>query len=189
MSLQKRVLQWNRVLSWLLASTAILMVITGYGITRSLVPRLSSLWFLLRDFHIWVWIAYTILFIVHTVIVEAVIRSQWFSLARRNGIYGPNPLILVKVIQKITGYLIFLISPIILLTGLNLHLPTLAPFFPLNQHVRWENYLIILILIHVTTGVKTVFIRKKINNRVLDYLLLLVMMAGIALTLFIDTSA
>ena len=187
MSLQKRAVKWNRYLSWLLASTTLLMAVTGYGITRSLIPRLSLLWFILRDIHIWVWIAYTILFIAHTIIVETVIRSQWFSLARRNGIFGPNPLILVKLIQKITGYLIFLISPIILLTGLNFHIPNLAPFFPVNQHIRWENYLLILILIHVTAGMKTVLIRRQINNRLNDYLLFLVMISAIALVFFIDT--
>jgi hypothetical protein len=155
---------------------------------RSLIPRLSTLWFIFRDLHIWVWIVYTILFIAHTIIVETVIRSQWFTLARRNGIFGPNPLILIKLIQKITGYLIFLISPIILLTGLNFHLPHLAPFFPANQHIRWENYLIILILIHVITSVKTVLIRRQISNRLYDYLLLLVMIGAIVLVLFIDSS-
>jgi hypothetical protein len=188
MSLQKQALKWNRVLSWLLASTTLLMAVTGYGITRSLIPRLSTLWFILRDLHIWVWIVYTILFIAHTIIVETVIRSQWFTLARRNGIFGPNPLILIKLMQKITGYLIFLISPIILLTGLNFHLPLLAPFFPVTQHIRWENYLIILILIHVITGVKTVLIRRQISNRLYDYLLLLVMIGAIVLVFFIDSS-
>lgn len=187
MSLQKRAVKWNRYLSWLLASITLLLAVTGYGFTRSIIPRLSSLWFILRDIHIWIWIVYLIPFIVHTIITETVIRSQWFSLARRNGIFGPNPLILVKLIQKITGYLIFLISPIILLTGLNFHLPILAPFFPVNQHIRWENYLLILILIHITAGLKTVFIRRQLNNRVNDYLLLLAMISAITLVFFIDT--
>ena len=143
MSIQKRVLKWNRVLSWVLASTTILMAVTGYGITRSVVPRLSPLWFILRDIHIWIWIAYIILFITHTIIVEGVIRFQWFSLAKRIGISGRNPLVFVKLVQKLTGYLIFLLSPILLLTGLNVHLPVLGSFFPLNQHVRCELYLII----------------------------------------------
>ena len=187
MPLQKRAVKWNRYLSWLLASITLLMAVTGYGITRSIIPRLSSLWFILQNIHIWVWIVYTILFIVHTIIVETVIRSQWFSLARRHGIVGPNPLRLVKLIQKITGYLIFLISPIILLTGLNFHLPILAAFFPVNQHIRWENYLLILTLIHVTAGLKTVLIRRQMNNPVNDYLLLLVMISEITLVFFIDT--
>jgi hypothetical protein len=188
MSIQKHILKWNRVLSWVLASITILIVVTGYGITQSSVPRLSALWFVLRDIHIWVWIAYTILFITHTIIVEVVVRSQWFFLARRLEFSGRNLLVLVKLVQKLTGYLIFLLSPIILLTGLNFHLPVLGSFFPLNQHVRWELYLIILIVIHVTTGVKTVLIRKKIVNRSFDYLLLLVMIGAIALIFQIDAT-
>lgn len=189
MSLQNRAIKWNRILSWLLASTSLLMAVTGYGITRSLIPRLSSLWFILRDIHIWVWIVYTILFIAHTIIVETVIQSQWLTLAKRNGLFGPNSLILVKLIQKITGYLIFIISPIILLTGLNFHLPFLAPYFAVNQHIRWENHLIILILIHVMTSVKTIFIRRQISNRFYDYLLLFMTIGALALVFFIDALA
>jgi hypothetical protein len=188
MSIQKRVLKWNRVLSWVLASTTILMVVTGYGITRSVVPKLSTLWFILRDIHIWVWIAYIILFIMHTIIVEGVIRSQWFSLARHMGFSGRNPLVFVKLVQKLTGYFIFLLSPILLLTGLNFHLPVLGSFFPLKQHVHWELYLIIMMVIHVATGVKTVLIRKKIVNRAFDYLLLLVMIGALALIFQIDAT-
>jgi hypothetical protein len=60
-------------------------------------------------------------------VTEFRIRSKRFSVLRRNWRKKGNRYLLLKVMQKVTGYTLLIISLLVFLTGLNFHLPLLGP--------------------------------------------------------------
>lgn len=163
------------------------MGVSGYGITRPIFDRLSPFWVVFRDLHVWLCLLFTFQVFFHVYVAEFRIRSKWFSVFKGNWRKKGNRYILLKVLQKLTGYTLFIISLLVILTGLNFHLPILGPLFPLFQHTRLDVYLLTILIVHVTLGAKIVFFRKKLSNVLTDMLLIVMATAVTIVIFYLDT--
>jgi hypothetical protein len=120
-------------------------------------------------------------------VTEFRIRSKRFSVLRRNWRKKGNRYLLLKVMQKVTGYTLLIISLLVFLTGLNFHLPLLGPLFPLFRHVRLDIYLLTILIVHVALGAKMVFMRTRLSNLLTDLLLIVTATAVTIVTFYLDT--
>jgi len=111
-----------------------------------------------------------------------------------NGFYfsekvGENNLIRLysgKFCKKV-GYMIFILSLLVILTGFNFFIPLIGPFFPLFQHRRLDIYLIAILIIHVALGAKKVFIRKRMSNGLTNIGIIIVSIAAMSFVFYLDT--
>ena len=182
-----RLLKLNRFFSWILAVFTLIMIVSGYGLTRPLFEKLTPIWFFIRNIHLWLCLLFTIQVVFHVIVVELFFRSKWFSLFRKNWRKQPSSFLVFKLSQKITGYLVLIVSLLVILTGFNFYLPVLNPFFPLFQHVRLDIYLIIIHIIHIALGGKIAFLRNKWSNLLTNTLLFVASITAISLVLYVNT--
>jgi hypothetical protein len=137
--------------------------------------------------HVWLCLLFTFQVFFHVFVTEFRIRSKWFSLFSRNWRKKGNRYLLLKVMQKLTGYTLFIISLLVFLTGLNFHLPLLGPLFPLFQHVRLDIYLLTTLIVHVALGAKMIFFRKRLSNLLTDLLLIVTATAVTIVIFYLNT--
>lgn len=163
------------------------MVVSGYGLTRPVFDRWSPFWVVIRDLHVWLSLLFTFQVFFHVFVTEFRIRSKWFSMFRRNWRKKGNQYLLLKVLQKVTGYTLLIISLLLFLTGLNFHLHLLDPLFLLLQHVQLDTYLRTLLIVHVALGAKMVFIRTRLSNLLTDLSLLVTTTAVTIVIFYLDT--
>jgi hypothetical protein len=162
------------------------MIVSGYGVTRPFVSQLSPLWFLIRGIHTLLCLLFTAQFVFHVVVVEFVISSKWFLLFRKSWRKQFKSFIFWKILQKGTGYMIFILSLLVILTGFNFYIPLIGPFFPLFQHRRLDIYLIAILIIHVALGARKVFIRKRMSNGLTNIGIIIVSIAAMSFVFYLD---
>ena len=182
-----RLLKLNRFFSWILAVFTLVMIVSGYSFTRPLFEKLTPLWFFIRNIHLWLCLLFTIQVFFHVIVVELFFRSKWFSVFRKNWRIAPSSFLFFKLFQKITGYLILIVSLLVILTGFNFYLPVLNPFFPLFQHVRLDLSLIVIHIIHIALGGKMVFVRKKWSNLLTNTFLFVASITALSLVVYVNT--
>lgn len=187
MKFNSRLLKHNRTLSWVLVLFSIIMVFSGYGRTRSFLGPLSPLWFFTRDVHVWLCFFFTLQLFIHISIAELLSTRKWFTVLRKSWRKRPSSYLLLKTLQKITGYIFMITSPLLILTGLEFHLPGIGPFFPLFQHVRLDLYVILPLITHIGLGAKMMFHRKKTSNILSNALILITAVTTITLLLYVDS--
>jgi hypothetical protein len=185
--LPSRLIKLNRFFSWILVLFAILMIISGYGITRSFFTPLSPFWFFIRDVHLWLCILFTIQFFYHIIIVEFTISSKWFTVFKKNWKTHLTPFLLIKILQKLTGYIMLIMGLLVILTGFNFYFPRIGPFFPLFQHVRFDLFFILSLILHIALGSKLVFFRKRLSNHLTDSIILGSSIIAISLLVWLNS--
>lgn len=182
-----RLLKLNRFFSWILTVFTLIMIVSGYGFTRSIFKKLTPLWFFIRNVHLWLCLLFTIQVFFHVIVVELFFPSKWFSFFRKNWRKEPSSFLLFKLFEKTSGYFVLIVSLLVILTGFNFYLPVLNLFFPLFQHVKLDIYLIIIHIIHIALGGKMVFVRKKWSNLLTNTLLFVASITAISLVLYVNT--
>ena len=185
--MKSRLIRLNRLFSWILVVFTLLMIISGYGITRSFVKPLSPFWFCLRNVHLWFCLLFIIQFFFHIVVVEFTLRSKWLTVLRKNWKTNLSSFLIVKLIQKITGYIMVILGLLVILTGLNLYLPRLGPVFSLFHHVRVEFLFIVSFICHIALGAKLVFFRRKRSSLLTDGVLVVLSIVGIGFLFYLNT--
>ena len=181
-----RIIRLNRTLSWILVILALVTIFSGYGITRDLFYiRYTPQWFLIREIHLWFNWFFVLLLVIHIIVIEGLIGFKWikiFSIIRniKNSYF-----LWYKVLQKLSGYLLILVSIMQIVTGLSWYTMNTRPL-PLHQHVRFEVYLIALLIFHTGLGAKMVFFRRKFNNILIDISILITIILAIIFFFSID---
>jgi len=166
---------------------ALIIIIAGYGINRSFFTPLSPFWFFMRDIHQRLGIVFTIQFFFHIIVVEFTLSSKWFTVLKKNWKTNLNSFLVVKILQKITGYIMIITGLLVILTGSNFYLPRIGPFFPLFQHVRFDLFFILSLIIHIALGLKLVFFRKSLSNLITDTLILVSSILAISILYYLNT--
>ena len=143
---------------------ALITIFSGYGITRDLFHiRYTLQWFLIREVHLWFNWFFVILLFIHIIVIEGLIKFKWFQVFRNIRNTRISYFLCLRVLQKLTGYFLILVSIMIIVSGLSWY--TISTYAsPLYQHIRYDIYLIVLLIIHTALGAKMVFFRRRINT-------------------------
>ena len=181
-----RIIRLNRTLSWILVILALVTIFSGYGITRDLFYiRYTPQWFLIREIHLWFNWFFVLLLVIHIIVIEGLIGFKWIKIFNIIRNIKNSYFLWFKVLQKLSGYLLILVSIMQIVTGLSWYTMNTRPL-PLHQHVRFEVYLIALLIFHTGLGAKMVFFRRKFNNILIDISILITIILAIIFFFSID---
>jgi len=188
-SFVNHLIKFNRIISWILVVFAILMVLSGYNSTKHFFLRFSPGWFFLRELHLWLNWGFKVFFAAHLFVIEFFIKFRWSLVIKNLRRQATRYYQILKLLQKVTGYVLFLVSLLIVISGLNWYLVEIAYLLPLSQHTRFDNYLIPILAVHVTIGGKVALIRKRKKSMLIDIVILCVATLSILITFYIDRRA
>ncbi len=161
-------------------------IVSGYGTARHLFIRFSPSWFLLREIHLWFnWLFISTL-IFHVFFIEVFIRFKWMSLLRNIWERKAVPFLLLKLIQKITGYALLITSLLVIMSGLNWYVLSVGGFIPFYRHIRFDIYLIPILVIHVGLGVKMALIRRRTKSPLVNIIILAITLFLLILVVSVD---
>ena len=181
-----RIIRFNRTLSWILVILALITIFSGYGITRDLFYiRYTPQWFLIREVHLWFNWFFILLLVIHISVIEGLIKFKWIQIFRNIRDIKISYFLRLKVLQKLSGYILILVSIMHVVSGLSWYTISIRPL-PLHQHIRFDIYLIVLLIIHTALGAKMAFFRRKFNNILIDISILVIAILAIIFFFSID---
>ncbi len=175
-----RLIRFNRKLSWILVILSFIIIFSGYSSTRGyFLP--PSFWLIIREIHIWVKWSFIGFLAFHIFVIEAFIRFKWLNIIRIIWIRKEAYFIWLRLFQKITGFALIIFALLIIISGLNWHIPSISRFIPFYYHLIYDIYFNALIVIHVALGSKMFFIRKKMRGPMIDFSILVISLSAIYL--------
>jgi hypothetical protein len=181
-----RIIRFNRTLSWILVILALITIFSGYGITRDLFYiRYTPQWFLIREVHLWFNWFFILLLVIHIIVIEGLIKFKWIQIFRNIRNMKIRYFLWLRVLQRFSGYTLILVSIMQIVSGLSWYTMSTRPL-PLHQHIRFEVYLIALLIIHTALGAKMVFYRRKFNNILIDISIFVIVILAIIFFFSID---
>lgn len=188
MNLISRLIKFNRTLSWILVILALITIITGYSDTRHFFTYLSPLWFLTREIHLWFNWFFIALFAFHVFVIEVFVRFKWASILRHIRNRKRGSFLWLKLIQKVSGYALLVLSLLIIVSGLNWYIVDIGQFLPLSQHVRLDLYMITALIVHIALGGKMALTRRRIKGRLANISIVAVTIFFILIAFSVDSN-
>ncbi len=173
----------HRIISWLLVPFAAATIITGYGMTHGWFNDYYRISTIHRIFE-WIFIP---LLLGHVIYTQIFVRAKWKRMINNVQRGKATSFYILKIAARITSWLIILFSILVILSGLNGYLwyaETIGKVIPFDWHRRIDFLLTISIIIHVTIGLKFVFIRNQVKNKVVTNGTTIASLALIAVIVF-----
>lgn len=158
----KTIIQLDRVISWVLVIVAALTIFSGYAMTRQLADRASML-----QLHLIIEIAFIALLITH-ILLSLLIPVHWQKLWRKFTTGSFTTGNWLKLLQRLSGYVIVFIAGLVILTGLSYYGLGLIDIFPFLQHIRFDLFLILTLLLHATIGAHYALKRRHIKGNLVN---------------------
>ena len=181
-----KIFRFNRRLSWILVILALITIFSGYGITRDLFYiRYTPQWFLIREVHLWFNWFFILLLVIHISVIEGLIKFKWIQIFRNIRDIKISYFLRLKVLQKLSGYILILVSIMHVVSGLSWYTISIRPL-PLHQHIRFDIYLVVLLISHTALGAKMALFRRKFNNILIDISILVIAILAIIFFFSID---
>ena len=171
----RKLIRFQRMISWLLVVIAAGTLSSGYGLTRHLFDR-----FLIIDLHIWLKWSFLAILVIHV--------FTTLSFARSRRLRKVSYLLRPRSLQDFSGWGILIAIFFIFISGLDMYgLDFLEPIsFP--RHVGYDIFLTLLIIIHVVISMKIVLGRKKVNIRFVNIFTITLAVVLILSMAYIDTA-
>jgi hypothetical protein len=158
----KTIIQLDRFISWVLVIVAALTIYSGYAMTRQLVDRGVML-----QLHLIFEIAFIALLVTH-IILTLFIPAHWQNLWRKFTTGSFTTANWLKLIQRLSGYVVIFTAGLVIVTGLSWYGLGLIDIFPFLQHIRYDLLLILTLLLHVTIGAHYALKRRHIKGNLIN---------------------
>lgn len=170
----------HRVVSWWLAVFSVVTIVLGYAIARHWVAN-ATLYTRIHMIFEWSFISLMLFHIIYTLIFVKIKSRRLLANPKKHWI---------RLIQQATKWLIVAFATLMILAGLNRYEWASNAFnwFPFRYHRLFDIFLVLSIIIHVMTGAKIFFNRKKIKDWWIDVLILLMGGLLIAGTLYLEVT-
>lgn len=153
-----RLVRLNRRLSWLLVLVSVLVLALGYGQT---VLDLDSglVWW----GHSVLGVVFGIVFLAHMLISVFVIRYDWGRSVR--GVLGGEAggVTWLRLGQRVSGWTLVASALLVLLSGLDWFKLGTGWILPFASHVRFDLFLSLTLIFHVTIGGYFVLLRRRLR--------------------------
>jgi hypothetical protein len=127
---------------------------------------------IIAPFHLTFEVIFILLFIWHLVL-SVLTKFYWKQTAHKIRMGTATSLNWLKLIQRITGFVIVTAALMVILSGLDWYALGLGPAFPFAQHLNVDIYLTLLIIVHLAIGAKFALARHKIRGSKINGTLLL----------------
>ena len=173
METSKRIIKLNKAISWALGCLTILMMVSGYVISKRLLPQMSPMWFIPRETHQILEQFFLALFALHFIITMFLINFNWSNTIRRIKNQGVNSLLTIKILQRVKGLIVFIIILVTIVSGIEWYNYIFGRITPFLRHTYYDIFLFFAILVHTALGVKIALTRKKIGTRISNAIILL----------------
>ncbi|MBD3406035.1 MAG: hypothetical protein GF411_07925 [Candidatus Lokiarchaeota archaeon] len=161
----------HRYISWTLVIASIVLISTGYAVSRGLSP---SYYYQLALFHRIFEMFFIPLLILHMSITIRYYRINWrktISLLRQN---RGSSIHSMRLLQRLSSWLIVFFAVLVIIPGLNgydIFAEATGEAIPFSLHRFFDVFLVSLIIIHSIIGVRFVMMRKRIRWRFTNHLL------------------
>jgi hypothetical protein len=167
------IIKLNKAVSWTLICFTILMIVSGYVISKRLLPQMSPGWFLPREIHQILEQFFLAFFSFHFIITVFLIHFNWSNAINRIKNRGLRSLLTIKLLQRMTGWFVFVITLIAILSGIEWYNYLFGRIIPFFRHTHYDIFFFFTILVHTALGVKLVLIKRKIGTQISNIVALL----------------
>ncbi len=157
----------NRLISWTLLLVAIGTILTGYLSARGIIPHL-----IIAPFHLVIEVLFVALLIGH-LILSLLTKFYWKNTFHKIRIGTATSLNWLKLIQRLTGFIIVGFAFLVIISGLDWYALGLGSVYPFTQHLNMDIFLTSLLIIHVGIGAKFALARRQIRGSRINAALLL----------------
>jgi len=175
----------HRIISWLLVLIAIITIILGYGASRR--------WFTPYDFYLllhlildWTIVA---LSIIHLLLSRKYLKLRLSRMLKGLMSEKAGPTNLLRLIQRITKWLIIILAFFVGLSGLIYYwwfAVIVNDIFLFSLHLDLDLALSIAVIIHIGVGAKFFFTRKKIKHLSVNLIIGSLILSSIIAVMYIN---
>ena len=159
----------HRIVSWLLSILALAIIITGYTVSRGWVQG-----FLIYTFgaiHRFLEIWFLSFLILHIGITYSRYKLNWRRLFDGLRDKSGTKIHTLRLVQRVSSWLIVVVAFLVIIPGLSGYYVislTLGKVIPFSIHRIFDVVLIVVIVVHVSVGIKFASIRRRMKSRVVD---------------------
>jgi hypothetical protein len=143
--------------------------------SRSIIERTVIL-----PFHLALEIAFIALLLLH-IILSLMVPVHWRNLWRKFSKGSFSTTNWIKLIQRLSGYLLIVLAGLVILTGLDWYGLGLRDLVPFLQHIRYDIFMIITIAVHVAIGVHFALKRHKVRSPLVTLSILTVLVMSVVI--------
>jgi hypothetical protein len=165
----------NKILAWILTILSLLMLSSGYLLTRVVADRAF-----LTILHTGLGLAFLVLLIFHFYLSVFVVSFPWRSTLRRVLDGDGDGIIWLRLIQRLSAWILLGASLLVVISGLGWYSFRSWQTISFQPHVFADVLLLSTMVIHVGASLKFTLLRRGITGTLPDALLLL----GIVLLIF-----
>ncbi|MHA2405566.1 MAG: hypothetical protein ACXACH_02290, partial [Candidatus Hermodarchaeia archaeon] len=163
-------IRFNRLISWALVVVAIGTILTGYLTARGLVFHI-----IIAPYHLVFEMVFILLFSVH-LILSLLTKFYWKNTAQKIRTGTASSLNWLKLLQRITGFIIVAAAFLVILAGLDWYGLGLAALAPFPNHLNFDIFLTLLAIVHVVIGARFALARPQIRGSKVNAILLLALL-------------
>jgi succinate dehydrogenase/fumarate reductase cytochrome b subunit len=176
---------FHRYISWVLVAVSIATVSTGYVVSRGLFPNFVIFSNLHRVFEV----AFLTILVTHVLYTIRHFKLNLRNTVNKIGWGKKNSIHMLRIVQRVSSWLIVLATLGMVLTGLNGY-PVIAQaireVIPFEPHRVFDVLLITAIIVHVVVGIRFALMRRRINTTIARRITLTVAMTLLVLTMVIN---
>jgi succinate dehydrogenase/fumarate reductase cytochrome b subunit len=175
----------HRYISWVLVVVSLITVSTGYVVSRGLFADFTVFSYLHRVFEI----VFLGLVVAHILYTAKHFKMDLKKTVNKIGWGQRNELYLLRIVQRVSAWMIVIATLGMVLTGLNGY-----PFFaqaiedviPFDPHRVLDVLLITTIIIHVVIGIRFLLMRRRVNTKIARRISLTLAILLLVLTLAVN---
>ena len=153
--MRKKMISFNRKLSWVFSVVAMALISLGYLMTRLGINRA-----LYQSIHTYLGYAYTALLSVHFVLSLNVMSLPWRTLLTE-----PLKILeewtLTRITQRVSAWLLLVGSVLMVATGLGWNDEVLWTIVQFTPHVQYDLIVTVALALHIITGIKSMMARNR----------------------------
>ncbi|MHA2081935.1 MAG: hypothetical protein ACW99H_12405, partial [Candidatus Thorarchaeota archaeon] len=155
----------HRYISWVLVAVSVSTIITGYTLSRGLLPDFVIVSYLHRVSEL----LFIGLIVAHIAYTLVHFKLSLRKTAGKIGLYQKNSIYFMRLAQRISSWVIVFAAMGMILTGLNgyaFFAQSVEDIIPFAPHRIFDVLLVSAIIVHVVIGVRFALMRRRVRAKV-----------------------
>lgn len=120
------------------------------------------------EIHLWFQRFFIALLAFHVFVVVVFTRFQWMYSLRSIWHRKAGSLLYLMFIQRLSSWIVLGTALLVIISGLDWFKLGIGGLLPFSQHLRYDVYLIMTLIIHVAVGAKIALRRKGIGGHLVN---------------------
>ena len=171
----------DRLLSWVLVLFALVVIGSGYSLTRLNTDRV-----LLMVVHTKSKWLFTVLLAFHFIVSVVLLRFRWRPTLRSIWNRKASPLLWMRLIQRLSGWALLITTSVVIISGLGWNDFILWGLVPFSPHLRYDVFFTVSLIVHVALGLKFALLRRRVRGRRVDATVLVASLLFLLLVAYVD---